>query len=135
MNYWLMKSEPDVYSFETLLKDGVGIWDGVRNYQARNNLMAMKKGDRALFYHSNIGKEVVGVMEITKEHYPDPTTEDKRWVVVEVKPIEKLKKPVKLDTIKKDLILQNIPLIKHTRLSVMPLQAFEFERILMLSKD
>jgi predicted RNA-binding protein with PUA-like domain len=130
-----MKSEPDVYSFETLLKDGVGIWDGVRNYQARNNLMAMKKGDRALFYHSNIGKEVVGVMEITKEHYPDPTTEDKRWVVVEVKPIEKLKKPVKLDTIKKDLILQNIPLIKHTRLSVMPLQAFEFERILMLSKD
>lgn len=133
MNYWLLKSEPDVYGFDTLIKDGKGVWDGVRNYQARNNLRAMKKGDLALFYHSNIGKEVVGIMEITKEAYQDPTTDNANWVVVEVKPIEKLKKTVTLEQIKADEQLQNIPLIRHSRLSVMPIKKEEFDRIVFLS--
>ena len=135
INYWLLKSEPDVYGFDTLLKDGKGMWDGVRNYQARNNLKAMKQGDLAFFYHSNIGKEVVGMMEITKEAYPDPTTENKNWVVVEVKPLEKLKNTVTLKQIKKDELLQNMPLIKHSRLSVMPLSKDEFDRIILLSEQ
>lgn len=133
MNYWLLKSEPDVYGFDTLIKDGKGVWDGVRNYQARNNLKAMKKGDLALFYHSNIGKEVVGIMEITKEAYQDPTTDNTNWVVVEVKPIEKLKKTVTLEQIKADEQLQNILLIRHSRLSVMPIKKEEFDRIMYLS--
>lgn len=132
-NYWILKSEPDVYSYDTLQKDGMGIWDGVRNYQARNNLKAMKVGDLALFYHSNIGKEVVGIAKITKESYQDPTTEDKNWVVVEVEPVEKLKKPVTLSAIKKDDMLSQIMLVRNGRLSVIPLKKEEFDRILALS--
>jgi predicted RNA-binding protein with PUA-like domain len=132
MNYWLVKSEPDVYGFDTLLKDKKGVWDGVRNYQARNNLQAMKIGDLLLFYHSNIGKEVVGIAKVIKEHYQDPTTDDTRWVVVDVAPVEKLKKPVSLETIKSDPSLQNIHLVRQGRLSVMPLKKEEFDRILEL---
>jgi predicted RNA-binding protein with PUA-like domain len=135
MNYWLLKSEPDAYSWDTLVKSGLGVWDGVRNYQARNNLKAMKVGDLALFYHSNIGKEVVGVMKIVKEFYQDPTTEDAAWVVVEVAPERPLKRTVTLAEIKSDPELTEIPLIRASRLSVVPLKKGEFERILFLSEN
>ncbi len=134
MNYWLIKSDPAKYSWETFLKDKQTFWDGVRNYQARNNLVAMKKGDLVLFYHSIDGKEVVGMAEVVKEHYQDPTTKDERWVVVDLKPVETLKKVVTLEEIKNDSRLQNIGLIRQQRLSVMPLAAAEFNRILELSE-
>lgn len=130
MNYWLLKSEPDVYSFDKLKSEKKGIWDGVRNYQARNNLKAMKKGDLAFFYHSNIGKEIVGIVKIIKESYPDPTSDDLRWVVVEVEPFYTFKKPISLQQIKSDAILQNIGLIKQSRLSVMTIKPEEFDYIL-----
>ena len=135
MNYWLVKSEAAKYSWDTFLKDKRTFWDGVRNYQARNNLMAMKRGDLVLFYHSVEGKEVVGMAEVVKEHYQDPTTKDERWVVVDIKPVETLKKPVTLEDIKKDNRLQNIALIRQQRLSVMPLTSAEFNRILELSEE
>ncbi len=135
MNYWLLKSEPDVYSFDTLLNEKKGIWDGVRNYQARNNLKLMRNGDLAFFYHSNIGKEIVGVIKIIKEYYPDPTATDGDWVVVEVEPFCKLKKQITLEMIKKDLNLQNIGLIKQSRLSVMSIKKEEFDYILALSES
>lgn len=134
MNYWLLKSEPDVYSFDKLILEKKGVWDGVRNYQARNNLKLMQKGDLAFFYHSNIGKEIVGVVKILKEHYPDPTTDDARWVVVEVEPFCKLKKNITLQMIKNDANLQNIGLIKQSRLSVMEIKKEEFDYILELSE-
>lgn len=134
MNHWLVKSEPAKYSWETFLKDKQTFWDGVRNYQARNNLMAMKKGDLVLFYHSIEGKEIVGMAEVVKEHYQDPTTKDERWVAVDLKPVETLNKPVTLEAIKKDSKLQNIGLIRQQRLSVMPLATAEFNRILELSE-
>lgn len=134
MNYWLMKSEPDVYSFDKLVIEKKGIWDGVRNYQARNNLKEMKKGDLALFYHSNIGKEVVGIVKIVKENYPDPTIDDERWVAVEVEPVKKLKTPVTLQKIKSDAVLQQIGLIKQSRLSVIKLKKEEFDYILLLGE-
>ena len=134
MNYWLVKSEPSKYNWETFLKDKRTFWDGVRNYQARNNLTAMKKGDLVLFYHSVEGKEIVGMAEVVKESYQDPTTKDERWVAVDLKPIETLKHPVTLEVIKKDSRLQNIGLIRQQRLSVMPLTAAEFNRILELSE-
>ncbi|MGH7792069.1 MAG: EVE domain-containing protein, partial [Thermodesulfobacteriota bacterium] len=121
MNYWLVKSEPSKYSWEQFLKDGWTYWDGVRNYQARNNLKAMKKGDLVLFYNSNEGKEVVGIARVIKEAYQDPTTDDERWVVVDLEPVETLKKPVSSEEIKRDKRLKNIALIKQGRLSVMPL--------------
>ena len=130
MNYWLVKSEPIKYSFETFQKDKKTVWDGVRNYQARNNLQAMKMGDLVLFYHSNEGMCVVGIAKVLKEAYPDPTTDDARWVVVELAPVEALKKPVTLEQIKADAFLANIALIKQSRLSVMPLMVAEFDRIL-----
>lgn len=132
MNYFLVKSEPFKYSWEQFNKDGQTFWDGVRNYQARNNLKAMKEGDLVLFYHSNEGKEVVGVAKVVNEFYQDPTTEDKNWVVVDLSPVETLKKPVTLETIKADEFLQNIALVKQGRLSVMPLKQEEFDRILEL---
>ncbi|MFO0691081.1 MAG: EVE domain-containing protein [Myxococcota bacterium] len=130
--YWLMKSEPFKYPWETLVRDGRTYWDGVRNYEARNNLAAMRRGDLALFYHSNEGKEVVGVVEIVKESYPDPTTDDPAWVVVDVEPCSPLPKPVSLATIKSDPELKEIALIRRSRLSVVPLTPAEFERILVL---
>ncbi|MCI0455293.1 MAG: EVE domain-containing protein [Candidatus Dadabacteria bacterium] len=129
MKYWLVKSEPFKYSWEMFLKDRSTYWDGVRNYQARNNLKSMKIGDTVLFYHSNEGLEVVGIAKVIKEAYQDPTTNDERWVVVDLKPQETLKKPVSLDEIKKDKRLKNIALIKQSRLSVMPLTKEEYEMI------
>ena len=128
MQYWLVKSEPVKYSWSRFVEDGKAVWDGVRNYQARNNLREMKLNDKVLFYHSNEGMSVVGVAEVIKEHYQDPTTEDVRWVVVELKPLHAIN-DVSLETIKKDDLLQNIGLIKQSRLSVMPLKVEEFDRI------
>lgn len=130
MKYWLVKSEPSTYSWDDLLKDGWTYWDGVRNYQARNNLKDMKKGDRVLFYHSNKGLEIVGVAKVIREYYPDPTTEDERWVVVDIEPEQALKNPVTLSEIKSDGNLKNISLIKQSRLSVMPVTKKEYEVIL-----
>lgn len=133
MNYWLVKSEPFKYSWQDFLKDGSTYWDGVRNYQARNNLKAMKFKDKVLFYHSNEGLEVVGVAEVVKEYYQDPTTEDNRWVVVDLKPVKTFNHPVTLADIKKQPDLQEISLIKQSRLSVIPLQKQEFDMIVGMS--
>ena len=132
--YWLVKSEPDQYSWDDLVKDGSTYWDGVRNYQARNNLREMKVGDYALYYHSNVGKEVVGISKVIRSAYPDPTTDDDRWVVVDVAPVKPLKVPVTLAQIKADPQLQQVPLVTHSRLSVMPLEKSDFERIVKLGK-
>lgn len=132
MNYFLVKSEPFKYSWEKFLKEKETFWDGVRNYQARNNLKEMKKGDLVLFYHSNEGKEVVGIAKVTKEFYQDPTTSDERWVVVDIAPLETLAKPVTLEVIKADEQLQNVALVKQGRLSVMSLTREEFDRIVEL---
>jgi len=132
MQYWLVKSEPVKYSWEKFNKDGRTFWDGVRNYQARNNLREMKEGDLVLFYHSNEGKEVVGIAKVVKEAYQDPTTTDTNWVVVDLSPVETLKKPVTLETIKADPMLANIYLVKQGRLSVMSLKHEEFDRIIEL---
>lgn len=132
MNYWLVKSEPGNYSWDDLVKDGSTYWDGVRNYQARNNLKAMKKGDQVLYYHSNVGLEVVGVARVTKEHYQDPTTDDERWVCVDIEPVKPLKNPVTLSDIKTKPGLKNIPLINNSRLSVMPVTKKEFDQILKM---
>lgn len=134
MNYWLVKSEPFKYSWEQFEKDKKTFWDGVRNYQARNNLKAMKKGDLVLWYHSNEGKEVVGIAKVVKEFYQDPTTTDPNWVVVDLAPFKKLKNTVTLEQIKTDKRLQNIALVKQGRLSVSPLKAEEFDTILALSE-
>lgn len=130
MNYWLVKSEPFKYSWEKFNQDGRTFWDGVRNYQARNNLREMKEGDLVLFYHSNEGKNVVGVAKVVKESYQDPTTSDANWVVVDLVPVETLSKPVTLAQIKAEESLKDISLIKQGRLSVMPLKATEFDKIL-----
>ncbi len=127
--HWLAKSEPFKYSWDDFVKDGSTYWDGVRNAQARNNLAAMKRGDLVLYYHSNEGKEVVGVAKVTREAYQDPTTDDTRWVVVDLFPVKPLKQPVSLADIKTDPALAEIPLIKQSRLSVMPLDKRAFERI------
>merc|ERR1711991_932965 len=122
MQYWLMKSEPDVWSIEQQKKAGKkgAAWDGVRNYQAANNLKAMKKGDLCFFYHSNIGKEIVGIVEVVKEYFIDPTDKDKKFVAVQLKFKKKLKNFVKLEIIKQNKELSQLPLIKQSRLSVMP---------------
>lgn len=134
MNYWLMKTEPDVFSWDQLVNDGKATWDGVRNYAARNNMRAMKKGDQVFIYHSNIGREVVGIAKISREHFPDPTTDDDRWSAVEVAPFKPLKKPVTLETIKKTPELRDMKLITIGRLSVMPVTKTEFDTIVRLSK-
>lgn len=132
--FWLVKSEPAKYAWDQLVADGSTVWDGVRNHAARNHLAAMKKGDRVLYYHSNEGKEVVGVARVTREAYPDPTADDPRWVVVDLAPVEALKEPVTLATIKADAKLRDIPLVRQSRLSVMPLEKQAFDRILALGK-
>ncbi len=133
--FWLVKSEPEKYSWEKLNKEGRTFWDGVRNYQARNNLREMKVGDPVLFYHSNEGKEVVGIAKVVKEFYQDPTTTDPNWVVVDLAPVESLKRPVTLEEIKADKSLQEIHLVRQGRLSVMGLKREEFDRILELSNS
>ena len=135
MNYWLIKSEPVKYSWDQFEKDKETFWDGVRNYQARNNLRSMKKGDLAFWYHSNEGMEIVGIAKVSKESYQDPTTEDAAWLVVNFKPVKKLKSPVSLITIKADKRLSNMALIKNSRLSVQPVTAAEWEMVLALSEQ
>jgi predicted RNA-binding protein with PUA-like domain len=130
MKHWLVKSEPFKYSWEKFNKDGRTFWDGVRNYQARNNLREMNEGDLVLFYHSNEGKNVVGIAKVVKEAYQDPTTDDTNWVVVDLSPVEALKNPVSLEQIKAEQSLKDISLIRQGRLSVMPLKAEEFDKIL-----
>ncbi len=132
MNYWLVKSEPGAYSWQQFEKEGQTYWDGVRNYQARNNLKAMKQGDLVLFYHSVNEKRVIGIARVVKEHYQDPTTDDSRWVVVDLVPEKAFKKPVSLSQIKADARLENIALVRQARLSVMPLKAEEFDAIVGL---
>lgn len=132
MNHFLVKSEPFKYSWDKFLEEGRTFWDGVRNYQARNNLKAMKEGDLVLFYHSNEGKEVVGIAKVVKEFYQDPTTDDTNWVVVDLSPVQTLKKSVTLEQIKKDDRLKDISLVRQGRLSVIELKAEEFDRILEL---
>jgi len=130
MKHWLVKSEPFKYSWEKFNEDGRTFWDGVRNYQARNNLKEMKVGDLVLFYHSNEGKNVVGIAKVVKEFYQDPTTADANWVVVDLSPVESLKNPVSLEQIKAEESLKDISLVRQGRLSVMPLKAEEFDKIL-----
>jgi predicted RNA-binding protein with PUA-like domain len=134
MNYWLIKSEPFKYSWEQLNKDKKTFWDGVRNYAARNNLKSMKKGDLLFFYHSNEGLEIVGIAELVKEFYQDPTTNDPTWVAVDVKPKKALKKPVTLSQIKKDKRLSSMQIIKLSRLSVSAVTEDEFNIILELAE-
>lgn len=135
MNYWIVKSEPFKYSWEHFVNEKRAIWDGVRNYQARNNLMAMKENDLVLFYHSNEGKEVVGLAKVSREHYPDPTTDDPRWVVVELVPVERFPRTVTLSQMKSDSRLQDISLIRQSRLSVLPLRPEEFDLIIGLAHE
>ncbi len=135
MNYWLVKSEPFKYSWSTFEEDKITFWDGVRNYQARNNLREMRKGDLVLFYHSNEDKAVIGIAKVAKEFYQDPTTENPNWVVVDLQAVSKLKNPVTLSAIKNDSQLAEIGLVNQGRLSVMKLKNNEFDRILFLSED
>jgi len=130
VKYWLVKSEPHKYSWDDLQKDGGTYWDGVRNYQARNNLRAMQVGDLVLYYHSNEGLAVVGVARITKGAYQDPTTADERWSVVDIEPVETLTAPITLSKMKQDKKLQDMVLIKQSRLSVMPVMKKEFDLII-----
>ena len=132
MNHWLVKSEPHKYSWEKFNEEGRTFWDGVRNYQARNNLREMKIGDMVLFYHSNEGKCVVGIAKVVKEAYQDPTTDNQNWVVVDLIPLETLRQPVMLEQIKGDERLKDIGLVRQGRLSVMALKTEEFDRIVEL---
>ncbi len=131
-NFWLVKSEPVKYSWDQFIKDKKTVWDGVRNYQARNNLKAMKKGDLVFWYHSNLGMEIVGIAKVVKTFYQDPTTTDANWVVVDLSPVKKFNNTVTLAEIRADTLLQNIGLIKQSRLSVMPVSSDEFEIICKL---
>ncbi len=128
----MVKQEPDAYSWDDFVADGATDWTGVRNYQARNNLRAMKKGDKVLFYHSNIGKEVVGIATVSKAEFPDPT--DEKWIAVELKPVKALKKPVTLAQLKGNLALANLGLLRQSQLSVSPVTPDEFEEIISMSK-
>ncbi|RYY85810.1 MAG: EVE domain-containing protein [Chitinophagaceae bacterium] len=130
MAYWLIKSEPFKYSWDQFVQDGQTFWDGVRNYAARNNLSAMKKGDQLFFYHSNEGLEIVGIARVVKEAYPDPTTDEDAWVVVDVKPLKPLKTPVSLKAIKADPRLKDMALLRLSRLSVQPVTDAEWTIVL-----
>ncbi len=133
MNYWLVKQEPDTYSWSDFVKDGKTAWTGVRNFAARLNLRAMKKGDSVFYYHSNVGKDIVGLARVVKEAYPDPTATEGDWSCVDLAPVKPLKKPVSLDMIKADKALKEIKLVKQSRLSVSPVAKEQFDRIMELS--
>lgn len=133
--YWMVKQEPETYSWDNFVKDGSTDWTGVRNYQARNNLKDMKIGDRVLFYHSGKGKEVVGLAEVLKSAYPDPTADDPQWVAVDLKPIKALATPVQLAAIRYDKRLSQLPLIRQSQLSVMPLTKDEFDTIVSMGNN
>ena len=135
MNYWLVKSEPFKYSWDDFVKEGKSVWDGVRNFQARNNLKAMQIGDLALFYHSNIGKEIVGIAKVSKTFFQDTTTDDDRWVSVELKPVRKLKKAVPLELLKKDSRLANMDLVRLGRLSVQTVKEEEWGFVMGLAGE
>ena len=134
MQHWLVKQEPEKYPWTQFVKDKGTYWDGVRNYQARNNLRAMKKGDLVMYYHSVSEKAVVGMAMVTREAYPDPTAKEGDWSVVDLKPVKAMAEPVTLERVKADAKLTEIALIKQSRLSVMPLRASEFRRVLQLGK-
>ena len=133
MNYWLVKSEPGAYSWTQFVKDGKAAWTGVRNFQARNNLRAMKKGDAVFFYHSVTDKQVVGLARVVKEFYPDATAEEGDWSCVDLAPDKAFKRPVTLEVIKTDKVLVTMPLVKQSRLSVTPLTKEQAERLLKLA--
>ena len=133
MNYWLVKSEPAAYAWAQFVQDGKAAWTGVRNFQARNNLRAMKTGDRVLFYHSVTDKQIVGVARVVREFYPDATAAEGDWSCVDLTPVKPLAKPVSLDAIKADQVLRELPLVKQSRLSVTPLAKAQFARVLELS--
>lgn len=133
MAYWLVKSEPSVYSWDQLVKEKQTCWSGIRNYAARLHLRNMKRGDEVFFYHSNEGTDIVGIAQVVREAYPDPTTSDERWVAVDIKALRKLKKPVPLELIKKDKRLSNMALVRIGRLSVQPVSAEEWRVVMELS--
>ena len=135
MAYWLVKSEPFKYSWDQFVKDKLTFWDGVRNYGARNNLKAMKKGDRVLFYHSNEGVEIVGIAKVAKESYQDPTTEEVAWVVVDLQPVKKLKSPVSLKQVKADIRLSEMALVRLGRLSVQQVTEEEWKIVMELAGE
>jgi predicted RNA-binding protein with PUA-like domain len=134
MNYWLVKQEPEDYSWSDFVEDKQTAWTGVRNYQARNNLRAMARGDEVLFYHSGTGKEIVGVARVARAAYDDPTAEEGDWCCVDLVPLRPLKQPIPLAGVKADAVLKEMPLVKHTRLSVMPLTVKQFTQALKLGK-
>ncbi|MBB3939447.1 putative RNA-binding protein with PUA-like domain [Novosphingobium fluoreni] len=134
-SYWLMKSEPDAYSWDDLLAEGEGTWDGVRNHRAANNLRAMQVGDEAFFYHSNIGKEIVGVVQISESGIPDPSDPEGKWAAVKVKPVRKLARPVTLKEVKADPKLAEMELVKLSRLSVAVVTPEEWAYILKLAGE
>ena len=133
-NYWLVKQEPETYSWTTFVKDGRVVWTGVRNFQARNNLRAMKRGDLVFFYHSVSEKQVVGLARMDKVFYPDPTAKEGDWSCVDLVPVKPMAKPVSLDTIKTDKILMHMPLVRNSRLSVTPVTEPQFHRLLELAE-
>ena len=134
MNYWLVKSEPEAYSWDTFVREGRAAWTGVRNFAARLNLRVMKKGDLVCFYHSVTGKQIVGLARVAREFYPDPTAKEGDWSCVDLVPVKSLAKPVSLETIKADKALGEMRLLKQSRLSVTPLTEREFQRILKLAE-
>ena len=135
MAFWLVKSEPSVYSFDQLVKEKKVVWDGIRNYAARNNLRSMKKGDKALFYHSNEGVEIIGIAEVSKTAFQDPTTDNANWLAVELKPVKKLKKSVPLAVVKEEKALRDMDLVRLGRLSVQQVRPEEWEVIMRLAGE
>lgn len=135
MNYWLVKQEPESYSWNDFLKEGGAVWSGVRNYQARNNLRAMKKGDQVFFYHSGGEKQIVGLARVSKEAWPDPTADEGDWVCVELKPVRTLAAAVPLSVIKADAVFKDMLLLRNSRLSVSPVGEPQFARLLTLGKS
>ncbi len=134
MPFWLVKSEPSTWSWQQHAEQGVEAWDGVRNHQAANNLKAMRVGDRAFFYHSQTGKAIVGILEVVREYYPDPSDVSGRFGMVDLKAIRPLARPVTLQEIKSDPVLRDMPLVRHTRLSVMPLTDDHYRRVCALGE-
>ena len=134
MQYWLVKQEPESYSWAAFLKDGATSWTGVRNFQARNNLRVMKKGDLVFYYHSVSEKQIVGLARVAREAYPDPTAKEGDWSCVDLAPVKPLKKPVTLESIKNDKVLKTLPLVRQTRLSVTPMTAEHFGRVLEIAE-
>jgi len=132
--YWLVKQEPDSYSWDAFVKDGSTAWTGVRNFQARNNLRAMKKGDVVFYYHSNVGKEIVGVAKVSKEAYADPTADEGDWSAVDIVPVKAVKKSVTLEQMKSDAVLKNMALVRNSRISVTPVTEEQAGRVLELAQ-